>query len=333
MSINFSGDFIKLKQLLDGCSKIIIAGHVNPDGDAIGSCLAFALCMKAVGKQPCVLLGEYSRKYDFLQGREFVYNGDYKEVSGDAFVAFDTSAKSRLTEAALKVFERTKLKIVVDHHISNSNFGDYNFVIPDASSTSEIVYDIACEYKSLTNGTAKAIAENIYTGILSDTNGFRHDSTSAKTHYIAADLISKGINFNAIYTRTQMSRSLEEVRIFATALNKFKIDEAYPIAYTSITVGDMEEAGAKYSDLDNIVEYFLNIDGVEVSFMLKEHSETRTKVSMRSRNIDVSQIAVSLGGGGHKKAAGVTLELSSANACDTILNAVRHELGKTTSSF
>ncbi len=322
MPENLFNDFTILKDTLCDCKKIIIAGHINPDGDAVGACFAFALCMKEIGKQPVILLDNYSCKYSFLKGSEFIYDGDYSELSGDAFVALDTSSVDRFSSEAFKVYERTAIKIVIDHHISNVCFADYNFVVADASSTSEIMYDAVTEFIKPT----KDIAECIYTGIIFDTGGFRHGSTTPKTQRIAAELIALGIDFSHIYTEIMQIHSFEEAKIFGIALDRLVLDESYPIAYSFLTIEDMKRANATYNDLDGVVEYLLNIRGVQASFLITERPENITKASIRSKQIDVSKVAGMFGGGGHKKAAGATLLGTVDQACETMLNALKAAL-------
>lgn len=319
MTENGYTDFNKIKELLQDCGKIIIAGHVNPDGDAVGACLALALCLKEIGKQPVILLDKYSERYNFLKGKEFVYGGNFEDVEGDAFISLDTSSKDRLSRAEA-VFDKTELTINIDHHISNTKFGKYNFVI-ESSSTSEIVFDIVSQYIPFT----KEIAECIYAGIIYDTGVFRHSSTTPRTHEKAAELLKTGINFTEIHREVVEIHSLTEARIFSLALRNLCLADGYPISYSVLSAEDMERANAGFSDLDGIVEYILNLRGIEVSFLVIERGENISKVSFRSKDIDVNKIAGIFGGGGHMKASGATIKEAANIACIQVLDAIKKD--------
>lgn len=276
---------------------VYIAGHFNPDGDAVGACFAFALAMAKLGKNPVVLLDKYADKFNMLNGSQYVYGGEYSKLEPEIFFSIDCGDKDRLGRA-LPVFEKAKTKYNIDHHISNNNFGDYNIVNAKASSASEIVYEILSKITDID----KDIASAIYSGILFDTGGFMHNCTSKRTHQIAGELVEKGIDTPFIHSKILKEHTLTQVRVFNKALENLVVENC--IAFTKLTDAEIKGCGADPSDLDGIVEYVLNIDGVRVSMLATERNENMVKLSFRSRTIDVNSVAALFGGGGHILAAG-----------------------------
>jgi len=297
---------------------IVIASHPTPDGDAIGSSLALALALRRVGKKPTVVLDEYSAKFDFLEGREFIYKGKIEELTCDVFIAVDCGDKIRVGEAE-ELFNRAPITINIDHHINNSNFARLNYVDTNASSTSEVIFTIINMHVPIT----KEIAEALYMGIVTDTGGFRHSATSAETMEVAALLMRTGIDFSEIQRRAIYQHSPIEAEVFALAIQKMKYVEGYPIAYTVLTQKEMKDIHATYSDLDGIAEYMLNTEDIAVSAFFTERLEGRVKVSFRSGSLDVRLIAENFGGGGHKFAAAGNFVSGLDEGVKLVLDAVK----------
>ncbi|MDR2183315.1 MAG: bifunctional oligoribonuclease/PAP phosphatase NrnA [Clostridiales bacterium] len=277
---------------------IVVASHPTPDGDAIGSSLALALALHRAGKNPVVILDKYAARFDFLEGREFIYQGKIEDLTCDVFIAVDCGDKIRVGEAE-ELFNRAPITINIDHHINNTNFARLNYVDTNASATSEVVFTIINMHVPIN----KSIAEALYMGIVTDTGGFRHLSTTAETMEIAALLMRTGIDFSDIQRRAIYSHSHIEAQIFAKAIQKMKFVEGYPIVYTVLTQSDLRAVHATYSDLDGIAEYMLNTEDAVVSAFFTERLEGKMKVSFRSANLDVRLLAEHFGGGGHKFAA------------------------------
>lgn len=316
-------DVGELYGILSRGKNFVISGHINPDGDAVSSCLAMALSIKMLGGNPIVLLGEHSKRYNDLAGREFIYKGDWETVSGDVFIALDCATKHRLL-AAETVFDRTPVTVNIDHHISNNNFATYNYVNPNASSTCEVVYELINNSIPIN----LEIATALYTGIVFDTGGFRHKSTTHDTFEIAAKLVRFGIDFSKIQREIIHSHSYEEAKIFGIALKNLEMIKGTSIGVSYLTVEDMQSAKAKYSDLDNIVEYVLNTDGVEVALLFSEREDKTVKASMRSTGLNLIPIASKFGGGGHKNAAGASLECGLKEAIQAVAEEAEREMEK-----
>lgn len=306
--------------ILKKSDNIIIAGHTSPDGDAVGACMAMALSLRELGKEPRILLEDYSKKYSFIPGKEFLYRaeGGFDNVEADVFLALDCADKERLGMFK-EVFDRSKTKVCVDHHSSNEGYGDYNLIIPDISSTSEIVYEIAVELGTMNSDIAAAV----YAGIVFDTGGFRHKSTGAGTHAVTSRLLSYDIDFSGIYNHLMTEHTLMEARCFGFAVSNMVclLDEG--IGFTSISAEQRDSLGVTVKDYSGIVEYVLNTKGIEVAFFVYEKANGEIKVSFRSKGIDVAEIASKYGGGGHRLAAGCSVEGDINKVTDTILKELR----------
>lgn len=310
----------EIYKILSENTEIALGCHVNPDGDAIGSTLGLALCLSLMGKKPIVLIEDYSEKYSFIKGGEFIFKGNYDELSPELFISLDCGSSDRLG-AAEAVFKRAKETIAVDHHVSNTQFANYNIVYLDSSSTCEVVYEIIKNFCVVN----KNIAEALYTGIITDTSGFKHKSTSPRTLEVAAQLIRFDIDFSEIQTKVLYSHTKEETEVFLKAVERYKMEDK--ICYSYLSKEEiLNECKADYKDLDGIVEYLLNFEGVEVSIFVYEKPDGSKKISMRSKKADVSKIAVKYNGGGHKLAAGATMNTSVEEAIQTIINEIKNEL-------
>ncbi|MDR2903364.1 MAG: bifunctional oligoribonuclease/PAP phosphatase NrnA [Clostridiales bacterium] len=314
----------KINELLRGYQKIVIAGHVNPDGDAVGACFALAFCLKQAGKEPVVLLENYPARFDSLGGGVFVYSGDYAALDSletAAFVAVDTSSKERLGRAEA-VFDKAGLTIVIDHHISNPGYADYNLIDASASSASEIMFDVVKTIAPVSQN----VAEYLFTGIIFDTGGFRNSAATPKTFRKTAELIETGIRFTEIFRRVMDMHTVQEAKIFGIALSNLVFDAESGIAYTTLSLEEMRSVDADFSDLDGIVNYLLNLKGADIAVLVSERAESIAKASLRSKELDVNKVAGTFGGGGHLRAAGATVSAPLAEALALVLSAVKKEL-------
>jgi len=298
---------------------VVISTHSNPDGDAVGSVFALAMAVATIGAKPIVLIESYAEKFSFIKGTEYIFNGNYDEIEPDVFIAVDCGAKKRLGDTE-SVFERAKTTFNIDHHISNDNFADNNIVLGGVSSSCEVVFEIIKNFCILD----KYIAEALYTGIVTDTFGFKYNSTSKDTMEIGGRLIDFGIDISFIQDKVLYEHTKTEVEIFKKALDNLKFDGK--IAYTSLTSDDLKKCGATNKDLDGIVEYILNIKDVAVSAFVYEKDENLCKISLRSKKADVNKIASVFEGGGHVLAAGASFKGGLNSALDRVLAEIKKEL-------
>ena len=285
---------------------VAIGGHVRPDGDCVGSTLGLYQYIKKCF--PNIQVDLYledipeSFKPMFPVSEEILHEVDM-EKEYDLFIALDCGDESRLGESR-KYLEAAKHTICIDHHISNKSYGEHNYVVPEASSACELVFDLI-SYDRIT----KEIAECLYTGMVHDTGVFRYSCTSRKTMEVAGKLMELGINYPKIVDETFFTKTYNQNQIFGLALLKSKLHLDGRMISCIITKQEMDQYGVLAKHLDGIASQILNTKDVETSALFYELEEGVFKVSMRSKEIvDVSAIAVKYGGGGHVRAAGFSME-------------------------
>lgn len=294
-----------IKEKIEVSNSIVILTHEHPDGDAVGSSLALMHGLKRIGKNVDVVIPEVNQMYSILPGFEEIKDSCADGHNYDLCIALDSSDLERL-HVLKDVFRSAKHTIVIDHHITNQNFGDVNYVNAVASSTCQNLLVILA-YMDI--AISKDIAACVYAGMLTDTGGFRYN-VQTETFEFAAMLLETGIDITKIYRNLFDVTTISRTKLLGKAIDKLELLADGKIAFTYILAEDEAEAGSSNGDHENIVNYGRNIDGVEVSIFVRE-VENKFKVSMRSNEyLDVSLIATKYGGGGHMKAAGLTTDMS-----------------------
>lgn len=301
-------------------NNIVLAGHISPDGDAVSANFALALAIQKLGKNPVILLEKYSDTYNYLKGHNFVYNGKQENLNPDLFISLDCGDIERLGNAK-EVFERAKKTINIDHHISNNSFGDLNVVNSNASSTSEVVYEVISQISEVE--IDKDIATIIYTGIVFDTCGFKHKSTGKRTHQIAGELIEKGVDSSMVHTNIIYTHTLGNTKLLAKTIQNLTIEDT--ICISTLTKDEILENGT-YEDIEGISGYLLDIKGINVSVFLYEKEDGMVKVSFRSKQMNVNEIAQKFNGGGHILASGATLNIPLKDAKNIILSEIKSKI-------
>ena len=295
---------------------IVITTHHGPDGDAIGSCFALAHALQVSGFNAQVVIDKYSPKYEIIDGSKFVFNGDFTKLSCDLLVSVDCGDISRVY-APGGLFELAPVTINIDHHLGNDEFANFNFIDTSAAATAQIVFEIISDFVEID----KNMADALYMGIVTDTGSFKYSATSPRTMQIAAKLIEAGANFTAITQATMYTKTKTEVAIFTTALQNMRFEGQ--VAYTTISLAEMRVLSARRYDLEGIVEYMRNIDGILASSIICEREGELVKASFRSHSIDVRLIAASLGGGGHKYAAAAEFKSDFETGIQRVLTALK----------
>lgn len=290
---------------IKNAEKIVILTHETPDGDAIGSSLAMYFAIKRLGKEADVVIPDFPRTYAFLPGVENVKK-EGQSQNYDLAIALDCSDIKRLNGFA-SYFESAKVKIVIDHHSSNTMFGDHNFVNPAAPACAQILVTML-EYLGVE--IDKEIGTCIATGIITDTGGFKYNTVTAETFEFIAELLNKGINISDTYRKALQIVSKKKFEITKVALNRLELLEDGKIAFTYITKEEQEKLGLEVGDHEGIVEQGRDIEGVEVSIFLRQTPNGAYKASFRSNDyVNVADICLMFGGGGHFHAAGCSLDL------------------------
>lgn len=313
----------KIDTLLADVSSVAIAGHTKPDGDCTGSTLALYNYIKNNYPNICatLYLEPIPNLFKFLQRSEEIVSDFSEDASYDLFFALDCGDGGRLG-GAIRYFDAAKKTVCIDHHISNQSFADLNYIRPEASSTSELVFGLMDEAK-----ITKEIAECLYVGIIHDTGVFQYSCTSSKTMNIAGHLMDKGINYPEIVDKTFFEKTFEQNQILGTALLKAKRYFDDRCIACIITAQNMADCHALPKHLEGIVSQLRSTKGVDVAVLIYENEDGTYKVSMRTNGaVDVAAICVKHGGGGHVRAAGATMTGDPEEILQTLLEDVKEQL-------
>ena len=314
---------IVLSEILSGKNTVALGGHVRPDGDCVGSCMGLYLYMKEQYPeiQTDVYLETIPESFHFLQDTEVIRHEAGVEQVYDLFLCLDCGDVSRLGFSG-PLFERAKETACIDHHISNEAFADHNYIVPDASSTSELVYSLLDKEK-----ISRSCAEALYMGIAHDTGVFQYSCTSPETMEAAANLMRKGIDSNAIIDKTYYEKTYVQNQILGKALLESMLILDKRCIVSSVSRKEMEFFEAIPADMEGIVSQMRNTKGIEVAMFLYELDYQTYKVSLRSKGaVDVSRIAKYFGGGGHVRAAGVTMKGTKHDVINNISGKILAQL-------
>ena len=311
----------KLASVLKDVASVAIAGHVRPDGDCVGSCLATYNYIAAwyPDIQVDVYLEPIPNIFRFLKNSDKIKNNCDCDKAYDLCIVQDCGDTKRLGEA-VKYFETAKKTVCIDHHISNDSFADENYIFPEASSTSELVFELLEEEK-----ITREIAECIYVGMVHDTGVFQYSCTSRRTMDIAGALMEKGIDFSKIVDDTFYKKTFEQNKILGRALLNSELYLKGACIASYVTLKEMEEYHVLPKHLDGIVSQLRVTKDVEAAVFLYENADGTWKVSLRSNGkVNVADIAIFFGGGGHVRAAGATM----AGTKEAVIQAVCEQMNR-----
>jgi phosphoesterase RecJ-like protein len=309
---------------IKGVKTLAILPHVSIDGDALGSSIALAYAVKALGVEPVIYIEEeIPSNYEFLPGTEFVKVYQGQSESYELVLALDTGDIERLGRR-VEIFNAASDTINIDHHTTNTEFAKLNYVKTNSSATGEIIYQLI---KMMGVPLTKEISTCIYVAITTDTGGFRYSNTTSITHQIVSDLINNGVNVSEVSQLLFETMSLSKTKLMGMAIQTLEILENGKAAFITVTESMIKDTNAKEEDCDGIVNIGRNIKGVEVAVLMKENGNESFKINLRSKkHVDVSVIANKLGGGGHKNAAGCTIEGKMDDIKQMLLKEIREVL-------
>lgn len=300
---------------------IIILVHENPDGDAIGSGLAMYQALQNMGKDVEIVVPEWSRIFANLPKiNELKKEGSKKKY--DLAIALDC-ATIKMLNGWTNYFEDAKNKVVIDHHSSNSMFGDFNYVDIDAPACCQVLYNMF-EYYNWQ--ITKEIAACLIAGLITDTGGFQYSGVSKDTFLMAANLIDTGIDASKIYKDVMSTHTKTSVELKKLILNRMQFLEDDKVTFTYMTLEDEKEIGCEVGDYEGLVNEGRNIEGVEVSIFLHE-TDDGFKASLRSNNyVNVSDVCLMFGGGGHIRAAGAKIKGTPDEIKEKLLKEIKRQL-------
>lgn len=316
--------FNQLEDLIKNSTKILIMSHINPDGDALGSTSSmYTTIYENFKKRADILvIGHLPNCYKFLPNIEIAKFEFDTSMVYDLVITLDVASLDRLANHQI-LFEKAVHTINIDHHKTNSNFGEVNVVNPKASSTGEVLLNIFNEQNWKISLDS---AIGLYTAILTDTGGFRYENTSENVFLSAAQLVKIGINPNEIYKNCYEKKSKDFVMFQNACINKAEFLFNNKVAYTVVYKKDLEKYQAKDDFTEGLVETLRAIDSTEISFIAKEIDSKSTKISMRSKTKDVAAICAEYGGGGHTFAAGCLIKSGVDKAIKKILKTIEEYL-------
>lgn len=304
----------------------LVVSHVQPDGDAISSTVAVRWLLDKLGKRSMLINeGRVPPRLMFLPHAEEIVNYGEQQPGRKfrAVVAVDCADRLRIGRVS-ELFEQPCALLNIDHHPTNDGFGTVNLIRPDAAATAEILFDLI-EYAGLALDRGAATA--IYTGLLTDTGGFRYANTSPHVMQAASRLLSAGVDAHRLADHLLERMTMPQMRILQRGLSRLEFTADGKVGWLYIVPADLAETGASGEDLEGLVNYARNIDGVEVGMLFKAMEDGSVKVSFRSAGeADVSAIAKQFGGGGHLRAAGCTLSLPLEEAMPLVVDTVRRSL-------
>lgn len=307
---------------INSADTIYIASHINPDGDNVGSLLGMYIALKNIGKNiKAIIIDEIPDNLKFLPClNECITNKNLNPP--DVFISVDCADLERLGDLS-DLYKSAKVSINIDHHSTNTMFGNINLVDSTAPATCEMVYHLLKEWQVDIN---KDVATCLYSGISTDTGSFKYDSVKKSTFLAAGDLLDKEIDINNIGVNLYQKRSKQKTELLIKTLQsiKYYLDGKLAIVYVHDEL--IQECGANKGDSEGIVEFIRDIDGVEVAVFMKVKSDN-IKLSVRTKEyVNAINIVAPFNGGGHIRAAGATLDLPLDDRINDIVKIVKDEL-------
>lgn len=322
----------ELTDIIKKSDHFIISSHISLDGDALGSELALYHMLKQLGKDVNIInQDKVPDIYMFLPGAKNIICTDELDNSfyfnlkpSTILIILDSSNIDRIGNIHIDL-HKVETIINIDHHPSNTLFGNINYVDTNASSAGEILYQINNKLGCIIK---KNIAIPLYTAIVTDTGSFRYANTKASTFEIALNLVKSGVNPNRVTNYIYNNNKVSTLRLLGSSLINLKLDSSSKISWTVVTRDMLKKTGSKDEETEGIVDRILSIKKVEVSALFKETKDGNIKASFRSKgNFNVDQFARLFGGGGHPNAAGCQLKGTVHDTANVVITRLKKELG------
>lgn len=315
----------ELAAFLKAHDNYAVLGHINPDGDASGSCIALALALRALGKRAFVYLpGGLAEMYRGFETTAEIVSGGEVPFVPETGLSVDVSDAHRLGSGR-EIYEGCAHRAVLDHHATNPGFGEVNVVDGAAAACGELALELIGE---LGVELSAEMAQWLFIALCTDSGQFGFSSTRPETLEAAAACVRAGADPDRISRELYRTRSEGRTRLLGLVLSGLEMNEEKNMCWSRLTDEMLHRAGALREDNEGAVNYLLEIRGVEFACLAEERGERQTKFSLRSKQwLDVArEVAQPLGGGGHARAAGVTLEMPMEEALETVLSRARQAL-------
>lgn len=303
----------------------LLASHVNPEGDSVGSLLALESLLRRLGKKTQIVCeSPFPVRFQFLKQDKWAQVGDVDVVRKfDAIITTDCPLLNRIGSVT-KLLHPDTVIFNIDHHHTNTRFGHYNYIDSEAAACGEVVYDL---FKYLRVPISQYEAEALYVSISTDTGSFEYSNTTEKTHLIAAELAKK-IDIEKINESLYSIYSIHTLKLYRLLIGKIKFSKNHEIAWARVTQNDIKRTGSNYSDTEGFIDFLKNLKDTRIAFFLTEEKNGDVRVSLRSKGKDdISRVAAYFGGGGHMKAAGCMIHGNLEQAEKLILERIKYEFG------
>jgi len=311
-----------VRRIIDSSHDIVCMAHKDADADSLGSALAFAATLRAIGKVPHPVVPDpIPFTLSYLPGYEAL---EREPERIDAIFTFDCATTGRFGEKR-GLLESGRFPVVnIDHHVSNSAYGSVNLIQPDASATGQVVFRLL---RTLGLPITPDTATNLYAALLTDTGGFRHENTTEEALRLAADLVELGADPAWIALKSYKSRAVSTLRLEALAVARMRSELDGRLVWSEVTRAMLEEAGATWQETDGVIDVLQTIDSMTVAVLFKELQPDVTKISVRTRgDVDATDLCSPFGGGGHRRAAGAEIHAPMAVAQERVLQLARELL-------
>jgi phosphoesterase RecJ-like protein len=311
-----------VRRIIDSSHDIVCMAHKDADADSLGSALAFAATLRAIGKAPHPVVPDpVPFTLSYLPGYEAL---EREPERIDAIFTFDCATTGRFGEKR-GLLESGRFPVVnIDHHVSNSAYGSVNLIQPDASATGQVVFRLL---RTLGLPITPDAATNLYAALLTDTGGFRHENTTEEALRLGADLVHLGADPAWVALKSYKSRAVSTLRLEALAVARMRSELNGRLVWSEVTRGMLEEAGASWQETDGIIDVLQTVDSMTVAVLFKELQPEVTKISVRTRgDADATDLCSPFGGGGHRRAAGAEIHAPLAVAQERVLQLAREQL-------
>ena len=316
----------QIGEVLRNHQSFVLISHVRPDGDAIGSQIALGYSLMALGKSVRLINEDgLPDNLTFMAGSDKIELPPAEPLDVEVAIALDTAAKPRLGDNALHAASKAKLWLNIDHHISNPSYGDLNLVDSTSPATGQILYQL------ITGLGLPLPAESrdaIYVATSTDTGSFQYPSTTAKTYEMAADLIHRGLDVGKINSDTYDNHPYRRVELMRALLNTLELSPDGLVANWEMHDQTRIDLQLLPEDSEGLIDIIRAIRGVQIAAFFEELESGKIRVSMRSkdRRVDVSNVALEFGGGGHALAAGIRMDGPLEAAKTQVLAALRRHI-------
>ncbi|MCA9972472.1 MAG: bifunctional oligoribonuclease/PAP phosphatase NrnA [Anaerolineales bacterium] len=316
-----------IQQAVAGASNLLVISHIGPDGDSLGSLTAMGLALKQLGKQVTLLSDDGSlSRFNYLAMSDQIQQKHNTDATYDLVIAVDCGDEMRMGQAFADLPEPRPPLINIDHHITNTMFGQWNLVKPDAASTTEILYTL---FKQMQVTITAEIAMSLLTGLVTDTLGFRTVSVSAHTLRIASQLVDAGADLALVTMRGLTIKPLNTVQMWREGLNHMRMENG--LIWTALSQEDLRRIGYHSASSAGLVSILANVEEAVMSAVLLEADDGRIRVGLRCRPpYSVSELALNLGGGGHPLASGCTLDGPLAHAEALVVDMCKEAIAQQT---